>query len=58
MAGAKRGRRGQVVVEYILVTASLLFVFSMMYKALKYSITEQFKRGGAVVLRVYVEDPF
>lgn len=56
-ATGKRGRRGQVVIEYLLVSVSLLFVFTMMYKALQFSISNQFKRGGLVILRVYVEEP-
>lgn len=50
------GRRGgQTAIEYLLVTVSLLFVFVMMYKALQYSVANQFKRGGMVIMRVYVE---
>lgn len=49
-------RRGQTAIEYILVTVSLLFVFTTMYKALQYSIANQFERGGRVIMRVYTED--
>jgi len=47
----------QTAIEYLLVTASLLFVFVMMYRALQFSVANQFKRGGMVIMKVYVEDP-
>ena len=56
-AGERRARRGQVVIEYLLVSVSLLFVFTMMYKALQFSISNQFKRGGMVILKVYIAEP-
>ena len=55
-SGLKR-RRGQTAIDYLLVTASLLFVFVMMYRALQYSVANQFKRGGMVIMKVYVEAP-
>jgi uncharacterized membrane protein len=55
--GLKR-RYGQTAIEYLLVTISLLFVFVMMYKALQYSLSNQFKRGGMVILRMYKETPW
>lgn len=51
-----RKRRGQTAVEYMLVTVSLLFVFTTMYKALQYSVANQFERGGKVIMKVYIED--
>lgn len=51
-------RRGQTAIEYLLVTVSLLFVFVMMYKALQYSLSNQFKRGGMVIIRMYKETPW
>ncbi|HAT72473.1 MAG TPA: hypothetical protein DCS63_06630 [Elusimicrobia bacterium] len=57
VAGAKR-RRGQTAIEYLLVTISLLFVFVMMFKALQYSLANQFQRGGLVVIRMYTETPW
>ncbi len=51
-------RRGQTAIEYLLVTVSLLFVFVTMYKALQYSLSNQFKRGGMVILRMYKETPW
>lgn len=50
-------RRGQTAIEYLLVTASLFFVFVTMYRALQYAVANQFKRGGQVILKVYIEDP-
>ena len=52
-----RRRFGQTAVEYLLVTASLLFVFVLMHSALQYSVANQFKRGGMVIMRVYIEAP-
>ena len=51
-------RKGQTAIEYLLVTVSLLFVFVMMYRALQYAISNQFKRGGLVIMKVYQESPF
>ncbi len=58
-SGGARGlrRRGQTAIEYLLVTVSLLFVFVTMYKALQYSLSNQFKRGGLVILRMYSTTP-
>ncbi|HBA59542.1 MAG TPA: hypothetical protein DCZ92_01705 [Elusimicrobia bacterium] len=58
LPGVKAGRRGQTAIEYLLVTVSLLFVFVMMYKALQYAVSNQFKRGGMVIMKVYQESPF
>lgn len=59
-SGGSRGlrRRGQTAIEYLLVTVSLLFVFVIMYKALAYSLSNQFKRGGMVIIRMYKETPW
>lgn len=59
-SGKARGlkRRGQTAIEYLLVTVSLLFVFVMMYKALQYSLSNQFKRGGMVIITMYKETPW
>lgn len=54
--GAAKRRAGQTAIEYLLVTVSLLFVFVMMYKALQFSIANQFKRGGMVIMQVYIEN--
>ena len=49
-------RPGQTAVEYILVTVSLLFVFTTMYKALQYAVSKQFENGGKVIMQAYIED--
>lgn len=54
--GARR-RGGQTAIEYLLVTISLLFVFVVMFKALQYALSNQFKRGGMVIIRMYSETP-
>jgi hypothetical protein len=51
-------RKGQTAIEYLLVTVSLLFVFVVMFKALSYSLSNQFKRGGMVIIRMYKETPW
>jgi len=48
-------RRGQTVVEYLLVTVSLVIAFSMMYQALQSSMANYFQRGGLVIIRPYIE---
>jgi hypothetical protein len=55
--GAKR-RRGQTAIEYLLVTISLLFVFVLMFKALQYALSNQFQRGGLVIIKMYKETPW
>ncbi len=57
-ADGPRRRGGQTAVEYLLVTVSLLFVFVMLYKALQYSLSNQFKRGGLVIIKMYKADPW
>lgn len=49
-------RLGQTAVEYILVTVSLLFVFTTMYKSLQYAVAKQFENGGKIIMKVYIED--
>lgn len=53
---AAKKRLGQTAVEYILVTVSLLFVFTTMYKSLQYAVAKQFENGGKIIMKVYVED--
>ena len=53
-----RGRKGQTAIEYLLVTVSLLFVFVLMFKALQYALSNQFKRGGIVIIKMYKESPW
>lgn len=57
-SAARRRRRGQTTVEYLLVMVSLLFVFLIMFKALQYALSNQFKRGGMVIIKMYKEDPW
>lgn len=52
----RKKRIGQTAVEYILVTVSLLFVFTTMYKALNYAVSKQFENGGRIIMQPYVED--
>jgi hypothetical protein len=51
-------RSGQTAIEYLLVTVALFFVFVMMHKALRYSLANQFKRGGLVIIKVYNATPW
>ncbi len=51
-------RRGQTTIEYLLVTVSLLFVFVIMYQSLQYALSNQFKRGGLVIIKMYKVDPW
>ncbi len=53
-----RRRRGQTAVEYLLVTASLLFVFVFMYRFLNGFLAREFKAGGTIIVRMYTETPF
>ncbi|MEK7721209.1 MAG: hypothetical protein AAB359_02335 [Elusimicrobiota bacterium] len=49
----RRSRPGQTTIEYLLVTISLLFIFVIMYKSLQYPLSNQFKRGGFVIVKMY-----
>lgn len=57
-AAGRRRRKGQTAIEYLLVMVSLLFVFVIMFKALQYALSNQFKRGGMVIVRMYKADPW
>jgi Flp pilus assembly pilin Flp len=54
----RRSRKGQTAIEYLLVTVSLLFVFVMMYRSLQWYLSDQFTRGGVIILQMYKEDPW
>ena len=54
----RRRRSGQTAIEYLLVTVSLLFVFVMMYRSLQWYLSNQFTRGGMIILQMYKEDPW
>jgi hypothetical protein len=51
-------RRGQTVVEYLLVTVALTIAFSTMYRVLQWYLTRQFSAGGVMILRMYKEQPW
>ena len=53
-----RRRAGQTAVEYLLVTVSLLVVFTMLHKGLQWYLKKQFTAGGIVVVRMYTETPW
>ena len=50
-------RRGQTAIEYLLVTASLLFVFVVLYRTLQWYLSKQFRNGGVIVMKMYKQDP-
>jgi len=50
-------RRGQTAIEYLLVTASLLFVFVALYRTLQWYLSREFRAGGVVVMRMYKQTP-
>ena len=54
---ATRRRRGpasgQVIVEYLLMTAMLLFLFTGMYKLLQTNLKSYFAKAGQVILTAY-----
>ncbi len=50
----KKLRKGQTMVEYILVTVALLAVFVIMYRSLQWAVADAFKSGGKVVVRTYM----
>jgi len=51
-------RRGQTVVEYLLVTVALTVTFSVMYRTLQWYLARQFRQGGLLILRMYKELPW
>ena len=56
MKGTRRGRasaRGQVIVEYLLMTSMLLFLFTGMYKLLQSNLKSYFAKAGQVILTAY-----
>lgn len=50
-------RKGQTVVEYILVTVSLLIIFVIMFRALQWACKDSFIKGAKVIVRTYVATP-
>lgn len=49
----RRVRRGQALVEYLLMTAMLLFLFTGMYKVLQSNLRNYFTQAGRVILTAY-----
>ena len=52
-AFARRARRGQTAIEYLLVTVVLLVVFATLYRTLQWYLSKEFQAGGIVVMRMY-----
>ena len=52
---SRRGRasRGQALVEYLLMTAMLLFLFTGMYKLLQSNLRSYFRGAGQSILKAY-----
>lgn len=51
--GVRRALSGQAVVEYLLMTAMLLFLFTGMYKVLQTSLRKYFISAGSAILTAY-----
>ena len=51
--GRRRLPRGQAVVEYLLMTTMLLFLFTGMYKLLQSNLKNYFSKAGQVILTAY-----
>ena len=51
--GRRRLSRGQAVVEYLLMTTMLLFLFTGMYKLLQSNLKSYFSKAGQVILTAY-----
>ena len=49
----RRALRGQALVEYLLMTAMLLFLFTGMYKVLQTSLRKYFMAAGSAILTAY-----
>ena len=48
-----RGTRGQALVEYLLMTAMLLFLFSGMFRLLQSNLRSYFRGAGQSILKAY-----
>lgn len=51
--GAKRFRSGQALIEYLLMTSMLLFLFVGLYRLLQSELTRAFERMGRAILHAY-----
>ena len=49
----RRAVRGQALVEYLLMTAMLLFLFTGLYKVLQTSLRKYFMSAGTAILTAY-----
>lgn len=50
---AARARRGQALIEYLLMTVMLLFLFTGLYRVLQGRLKELFAKAGTAILRAY-----
>ncbi|MBI5242641.1 MAG: hypothetical protein HY922_03025 [Elusimicrobia bacterium] len=48
-----RGRGGQALVEYMLMTLMLLFIFTTLYRMLQGQMKNLFSRAGVAILSTY-----
>jgi len=48
-----RRSRGQALVEYLLMTSMLLFLFTGMYKLLQSNLRSYFRGAGQSILKAY-----
>ena len=49
----KRVEQGQVLVEYLLMTVMLLFLFTGLYRVLQGQLKTLFTKAGQAILRAY-----
>lgn len=54
---ARRARRGQTAIEYLLIMAALLVVFVGLYRSLQWYLTREFRAGGVIVMKMYTTGP-
>jgi len=50
---SRGNRRGQALVEYLMMTLMLLALFTGLYKVLQSSLKDYFTKAGQVILMVY-----
>ena len=49
----RQGRRGQALVEYLMMSLMLLFLFTGMYRMLTSELHKTFERAGMAILTAY-----
>lgn len=49
----RRGRRGQALIEYLLMTLMLLFIFTTLYRMLSGQMKRLFTSAGVAILTSY-----